>query len=102
MSTSATVALARLLADAATTIELADDEAISLDLAAALLEDLAAGCDGLPAEDRAMVGQAIHDYALQQRDSARKRVMLELPTALGLADDEELGSPPADAGRHQL
>lgn len=98
MSTSATVALARLLADTATTIELADEEAISLDFSVTLLEDLATGCHDLSAGDRSTVVQAIHDYALQQRNLARKRVMLTLPEALGLADDEEQDSLPAAAG----
>jgi hypothetical protein len=89
MSTVVTTALARLLADAATTIELADDEAISLGLAEALLEDLAAGCSDLMADDRATVAQAIHAYALEQRDAGRARVMRALPGALGLADDDE-------------
>lgn len=88
MSTSAVTALARLLTDAAAAIELADDEAISSDLAEAMLEDLAAGCSDLPADDRATAAQAVHIYALEQRDAGRARVMRTLPGALGLTDDE--------------
>lgn len=55
MSLSAVTVLARLLAVAATTIEVADDEAVSPDLAEAPLDDLAAGCSDLSAEDRTAV-----------------------------------------------
>lgn len=48
-------ALTPFLAGAATTIELADYEPISSDLAEALLEHLAPGCSDLLADDRVTV-----------------------------------------------
>lgn len=77
-----------MLADVAASLDLAEDEAVSVDFAAGLLEDLAAGCEAMAADDRSEIARLIAEYAHEQADARRKRTMLDLPESLGLVDDD--------------
>ena len=77
-----------MVADVATSLDLAEDEAVSVEFAADLLEDLAAGCEAMADDDRSTIARLITEYAHEQPDGDRKRTMLELPESLGLVNDE--------------
>lgn len=78
----ALTALARMVADVATSLDLSGDEAVSVDFATGLLEDLAAGCEAIADNDRSTVARLIAEYAHEQPDANRKRTMLDLPESL--------------------
>jgi hypothetical protein len=76
-----------MVADVATSVDLADEESIDTDFAVDLQEALAAGFDAMSEDDRLAVAHLIAAYADEQPDPERRQNMLDLPEALGLVDD---------------
>jgi hypothetical protein len=56
-------------------------------VAAALLDDVAAVFEGLADRDRREVARLIEEIASTEEAPERRRVLLELPDGLGLVDD---------------
>lgn len=80
--------LVRAFVSLAVSIELTDDEDIDPDIAADILEPTVAPFRDLSEEGRREVTSLILECAEPEQNRERKKVILGLPEAIGLLDDD--------------
>jgi hypothetical protein len=82
-------ALLEALLNCIVPLQLADDEAVDLDLAVAISEDIAATLGRLGPSDRTLLATLIRQLAARETDPARREVLEQTPDALGLLLEDE-------------
>lgn len=80
--------MARAFATLLVSIDLTDDDELDPDVAAALVEPVAAMARELTPEARAKLITLIHTAAQSETDPVRQRSMLALPEEFGLLEED--------------
>lgn len=78
--------IARALIELLVSLELSDEEAVSVEASAALAEDAATSLGALSDTDRAELISIITQVAEEAEDEDRRQVLLDLPEGLGLTE----------------
>ncbi|MFG2250975.1 hypothetical protein [Spirillospora sp. NPDC048823] len=82
--TSVERVLAKVIMEMVVSIDLSDDENIDPDVAASILEPVAALLQTAPIEDRQAIVELLRDCAEEEQNLERRTTALDLPEALGL------------------
>ncbi|MCM4083799.1 hypothetical protein [Paractinoplanes hotanensis] len=78
--------LVRALVELMVTLDLSDEEDVSIEAGSSMLNDAAAILNGLSTEDQEDLVRLIGEFAESETDPDRQDNMRELPGALGLVE----------------